>query len=301
MAVLRNSPFSLLLSSSTILPLKRRGGSNTAATSSEGIGPEGAGLSSDELGMPRLGTDAGEAAEALSGMGQPTPPGSRAADKKIQELEANVNDLKKHAESTELNTKAARNEMESLKKDFTQINDSIKSLLGVYEAVSNQYNPFVDQEVPEPKVKDNGLNFNDAGLHNGLPIGPPGGTDGIDVGIPMDKHGPLDRIVKPDDPDEEPIEVSLQPLEKMPRLHEKPVCEKEPEIPPAKEEAPVPKITQPAPPSADDIFALDHVLKLVENQLKKVYYAKLRGQPIDEVEVEALDRWLDEFRRLGGI
>jgi hypothetical protein len=301
MAVLRNSPFSLLLSSSTILPLKRRGGSNTAAASPDAIGPEGAGLSSDELGMPKLGTDAGEAAETLSGMGQPIPPGSRAADVKIQALEANVSDLKKHAESTELNTKAARNEMESLKKDFSQINDSIKSLLGVYEAVSNQYNPFVDQEVPEPKIKDNGLNFNDASLHNGLPIVPPGGTDGIDVGIPMDNHGPLDRIVKPDDPDEDPIEIIIQPLEKMTRLHGKSAIEKEPEIPPAKEEPSIPKVPQPSPPSADDIFALEHVLKLVENQLKKVYHAKLRGQSIDEVEVEALDRWLSEFRRLGGI
>ena len=38
----------------------------------------------------------------------------------------------------------------------------------------------------------------------------------------------------------------------------------------------------------------------MEYQLSKVYRARLTGEEIDEEEVDALDRWMSEFKRIGG-
>jgi archaellum component FlaC len=312
MTILRSSPVSLLISSSAILPLKRKGGSkqNSATNNADGVSSDLSPLATEETDAARMDL-AGGNGEA----GPASAPNSRASDKKLQELEANVNDLKKHAETTEMNTKAARNEMESIKKDFTEVNESIKSLLGVYEAVSSQYNPFVDREIPDDKIKGLSFSINGSGPHpRGSGSSKP--TDGVGVGVPVDQNGPLDRIVKPDDPDENPIEGVNSSVNFPPKAPIRTIEELDQLW--ARHEGNGGNDNkgnngnnghdQPKPPmiveknySTTDLYALEHVLKLVENQLNKVYHARLKGEELGDEDVEALDRWMTEFRRLGGI
>ena len=41
-----------------------------------------------------------------------------------------------------------KGDVDKIKTEMDGINDSIKNLLCVYEAVSREYNPFVDSEMP---------------------------------------------------------------------------------------------------------------------------------------------------------
>ena len=129
-------------------------------------------------------------------------------DKKIVDLEASINDLKKHAESSDMNSKVTKGELESMKKDLSQINDSIKSLLNVYEAVSRQYNPFVDS-VEDNSHMDVGVRAEERNMvvasnQKSLDIDPepvsklPLYDEALAELHSLDPNEPLDRIVKPD-------------------------------------------------------------------------------------------------------
>lgn len=60
------------------------------------------------------------------------------------EIETNVTDLRNQVDKLEISSNSVKNEISTIREDITQINDSIKSLLCIYEAVSKEYNPFVD-------------------------------------------------------------------------------------------------------------------------------------------------------------
>jgi hypothetical protein len=49
-----------------------------------------------------------------------------------------------------------------------------------------------------------------------------------------------------------------------------------------------------------DVYALEQVHKLVEYQMSKVYRARIVGDEPDPDDIETLDRWMNEFKRLGG-
>ena len=53
--------------------------------------------------------------------------------------------------------------------------------------------------------------------------------------------------------------------------------------------------------SIDDTFALDQFKKLIDHQIDKIYKSKLTGNPIDPLDIETLDRWMSEFKKIGGI
>jgi hypothetical protein len=216
--------------------------------------------------------------------------GPRNEGSKLQDLEASVNDLKKHAESTDMNGKATRGDLDNMKKDLSQINDSIKSLLNIYEAVSRQYNPFVEKDLPIQSFKD---------PEPEEPLGLLGPQKGVNIPSPgpaaYDDEGPLDRIVKPDQEDIYDKIVPPVPQHVPLPIMPSPVQEE------VEEELPAPKRYEPTEAALPmDSFALDHFHRLVEYQLNKVYKAKLMGVSMDQAELDNLDRWLKEFKRFGG-
>lgn len=232
-------------------------------------------------------------------------------DRKINDIEASINDLKKHAESSDNNSKVTKGELESMKKDLSQINDSIKSLLNVYEAVSRQYNPFVDSVEDAPHVTS-------AEIAAAIPPRPeelapikkeakpepskklPLYNEALAELHALDLNEPLDRIVKPNDDEDEPShseedtpkEKGTYSLSSMGSLGSLSLDVPQ-EYP---EEAPIPR------PMAmvNDTFALDQFKKLIDHQIEKIYKAKLMGQTLDASDMEMLDRWLSEFKHLGG-
>lgn len=253
-------------------------------------------------GLGGLGSGLGD--DLLSNLS--TVGSGRADDKKFMEIEASVNDLKKHAETTDLNSKATKNEIESMRKDLSQINDSIKSLLNVYEAVSRQYNPFVEDDTAgktsASSNMDEGLSPSRGG---NLSLGGLDRQKGLGGPVPADENGPLDRIVRPEDAEEDE-DYSLGEME-MPKVPSSLLGKIEVTPPPAAAPEPeddIPARTQGRPPSAAssmiDAYALEQVHKLVEYQLSKVYRAKLIGEELTRDEIDALDRWMSEFKRLGG-
>lgn len=305
MAIHRSTPLSPMISSLAILSFKKKGKGELGGLS-DSIGDvslEGENLSlsdlSGSMGSLKSLSSLKDKGEDLSDSILSMTSGPKVDDRKFQEIEASVNDLKKHAESTDISSKATKAELESMKKDLSQINDSIKSLLNVYEAVSRQYNPFVDSELPtnlakeEPEIK----------------LGSLGGSGELNLStigdVPFDDDGPLDRIVKPDEEEEIPFEslgtlgsLSLKDLNPSPM--EEPVREiEEPLLKPTVkvESSPQPLPTAPLP---FDSFALDQFHRLVEYQVNKIYKSRIAGNPVPQAELDNLDRWLNEFKRLGG-
>ena len=319
----RTTPLTPIFSSLAILSFKKKSGKGSdlggLSTSMDDLNLEGENLSLSDLGgsvgsLSKLEKkdkkDVGDLDDDI--LSSLTTSGPKVDDKKFMEIEASVNDLKKHAESTDMNSKATKNELESMKKDLSSINDSIKSLLNVYEAVSRQYNPFVDNELPTAiKPTENEMEDGEMSIDGNLSLGtlaePKDGTM-ADLSLsPIDEEGPLDRIVKPDDPDEEEDLDSLGKLDKVeisPSLLGKveafePEPEPEPEEEPEAVVKPRPVVRKAADPDFDP-YVLEQVHKLVEYQMGKVYRARIRGDDIDTGEIEALDRWMAEFKRLGG-
>jgi hypothetical protein len=338
MKAVRNVTIYPLVSTLAILSFKKKGGKGSdlggISASSEDLDLEGGSLSLSDLGgslgslsklgdkkdkkkgkndLGDLGSLGGSIGGSLGGglgddiLSSLSSGGGRADDKKFMEIEASVNDLKKQAETADLNSKATKNEIESMKKDLSEINGSIKSLLNVYEAVSRQYNPFVDDDkhgAIAPSAGDDDIPMDDnlsLGSLNTL-------KDMKSVPPPViDERGPLDRVVRPDDEEEEEdfsnlqgmdsIKISPDVLGKVDLRAPTPAAAPEPE-----DDAPARPRSRVASslPSSVDPYALEQVHKLVEYQLSKVYRAKLIGDDLDQDEVEALDRWMSEFKRLGG-
>lgn len=338
MKAVRNVTIYPLVSTLAILSFKKKGGKGSdlggISASSEDLDLEGGSLSLSDLGgslgslsklgdkkdkkkgkndLGDLGSLGGSIGGSLGGglgddiLSSLSSGGGRADDKKFMEIEASVNDLKKQAETADLNSKATKNEIESMKKDLSEINGSIKSLLNVYEAVSRQYNPFVDDDkhgAVAPSAGDDDIPMDDnlsLGSLNTL-------KDMKSVPSPViDECGPLDRVVRPDDEEEEEdfsnlqgmdsIKISPDVLGKVELRAPKPAAAPEPE-----DDAPARPRSRATSslPSSVDPYALEQVHKLVEYQLSKVYRAKLIGDDLDQDEVEALDRWMSEFKRLGG-
>ncbi len=334
MKVVRNAPIYPLVSTLAILSFKKKGGKGSdlggISASSDDLGLEGGSLSLSDLGgslgsLSKLGDkkdkkkgkdeigDLGSLGGSLGGglgddiLSSLSSGGGRADDKKFMEIEASVNDLKKQAETADLNSKATKNEIESMKKDLSEINNSIKSLLNVYEAVSRQYNPFVEDDKRDAVAPSAGED--DVPMKGNLSLGSLSTLkeEKTMTSPVVDECGPLDRVVRPDDEEEEEDFSSIQGMDSVkisPDLLGKVDLRA-----PTPDTAPEPEDEAPAKPQARtpssmattvDPYALEQVHKLVEYQLSKVYRAKLIGEDLDKDEVEALDRWMSEFKRLGG-
>jgi hypothetical protein len=233
-------------------------------------------------------------------------------NKRIDTIDGTVTDLKNQLETMTLGSKALKGDVDKIKTEIDGINDSIKNLLCVYEAVSREYNPFVDSEmpapkkaecpaikekesVPAPKAKAAELDLDDLDLDLDLDQGKP-----IDLGkttkIPdYIEAEPMDKILKPElDEDDvaqlvEKVKITKVTKPTRPQVIDKP--------------APVEKAPVPAPePSLNvvvDFYSINQIHKLVEHQLEQIYTMKLKGQKVPEEDYASLERWLAEYKRMG--
>lgn len=308
---LRASLLAPIFSTMAVLSFKKKGKEETIGTgtsSLSGLELNGDTMSLGSLGgglgtlskLSEIGENSGELSNGLLADAAPR------SDKKLQEVEANVNDLKSHVESTDLTTRAMKGEMESIKSDLSQINDSIRTLLNVYEAVSRQYNPFVDGE-PEQAVPARAQAKAEVtmSLKDLTPEQPmikaevpavkvESAAKEHQVVTPFDDDGPLDRIVRPDEDEvlaigkEVPAMSALEPATESHMFNEI-----------------RPKTVRAAPAARSsslvDVYELDHIRRLVDHLMGKICMERSNGNEIMEADIRALDLWMSEFMRLGGL
>ena len=205
-----------------------------------------------------------------------------------------------------LGNKAMKGDVDKVKTEIDGINDSIKNLLCVYEAVSREYNPFVDSEMPsaekqetparkaeacepKPKAKSVELEAEDLDLDFDL-------NEGKAPKIPdYIEAEPMDKILKPElDDDEVARLVDKVKITKVTGPTKPQVVEKPPQA-----EAPAPIAPETAMNVVVDIYSLNQIHRLVEHQLEQIYTLKLRGQKVSEEDYASLERWLAEYKRMG--
>jgi hypothetical protein len=291
-----------------VLSFKKRGKDETLESAPSSLGDlslNGGNLSMGDLGgglgtlskLSDLGQTSGSMSDSLLADAMPRN------DKKLQEVEANVNDLKGHMETTDLTTRAMKGEMESIKNDVSQINESIRTLLNVYEAVSQQYNPFVDGSATAPvmgKAKIETAKVDDAKVAQpAVTMEKPAAKTEIRVEeheatIPFDDDGPLDRIVRPDE-DDMPASKEEPAMNILERNAESHVFN---DAKPAAVRASAPAIRS---PSSEDVYALDQTRRLIDHLMGKICTERAIGNEIGEADSRALDLWMSEFKRLGGL
>jgi hypothetical protein len=257
-----------------------------------------------------------KAAEDLSGMmgegdidlgtipgldaGLSTPSGAPAmssSSKRVDEMESTLNDLKGAVETITNNNKTIKSDVENVKAEVEQMNESIKTLLGIYEAVSKEYNPFVDQG-RNPKIPKKNGKMDDPPEVNIALLAKPAPTIAF-----TDASAP-DVIIKakPDSLDNEMIEEPIRPKEvilqrpKVSLVQEKPTRRRE--------EMPMEMDMEMESDDMDDDpqkdFVLMQVYKILEFQTKKILTMKRHGVKVPDSEYETLDRWISEFKRMGG-
>jgi hypothetical protein len=210
--------------------------------------------------------------------------------RKVDELEISLNDLKGAVETVTNNNKTIKSDVENMKSDVEQINDSIKQLLGIYEAVSKEYNPFVDQggkpKIPKRNGKlDDPPEVNIALLARGAQT-----VTYKDATIP-------DVIIraKPDSLDNEMIEEPIMPREPILQRPKARLVEEKPFF---QEEMNMEAEEMSDDPQKD--FVLMQVHKILEFQTLKILNMKRRSIKVPDCEYETLDRWIAEFKRMGG-
>jgi archaellum component FlaC len=273
----RTTPLIPLFSSMAILSFKKKGkeGVGDLSGDSDELGLDGEAMSLSDLKAGKLGLST-KVTGADEGM---TFSKGKVDDKKFLDFEASIGDIKKQMDKDGLSSKNMKVDIDSMKQDLTQINDSIRSLLNVYEAVSKQYNPFVEQEEKTvPKQRD-------------IPKKVPKIVEPT-----VFEDEPLDRILKPEGDLIE--EIVLPKPQKLPdkKPESKPIARPMPE--------PLVELTKEEEPKAksgptDDDYVLCQVEKLVVYQMEKIHRSKLKGARIQREDIETLDRWLNEYKRLG--
>jgi len=314
-----------------VLSFKKKGKEETIGTGTSSL--SGLELSGDTVSLGSLGGGLGTLSK-LSEIGQSSgelsdgllADAAPRSDKKLQEVEANVNDLKSHVESTDLTTRAMKGEMESIKSDLSQINDSIRTLLNVYEAVSRQYNPFVDgepeQAVParpqakaevtmclkdlapeQPAIKTEvpTIKVESAAKEHKVvtPLEVPtikveSAAKEHKVVTPFDDDGPLDRIVRPEEDEVLAINKEASAMSALEPATESHMFNDM-----------KPKMVRAVPAARTsplvDVYELDHIRRLVDHLMGKICMERSNGNEIMESDIRALDLWMSEFMRLGGL
>jgi hypothetical protein len=233
--------------------------------------------------------------------------------KKIDAMDGNITDLKNQLEMMTMGSKAMKGDVDKIKIEIDGINDSIKNLLCVYEAVSREYNPFVDSEMPSQKKPERPTPKDKACIP--APKAKPIEEDLEDLDLDLDmgvsnsnkipeyiEAEPMDRILKPENDDDdvaqlvEKVKITKVTKPTKPLIVERPA-------PVERAQAPVEKALAPSPePTTDlvvDFYSLNQIHKLVEHQLEQIYTMKLKGLKVPEEDYVSLDRWMAEYKRMG--
>jgi len=189
---------------------------------------------------------------------------------RVESLEGAVNDVTNQLKDLEGMVKSSKSDLDDLKKDLSKLDETIKQLFAIYEVVSKDYNPFVDPAVGD-RVLENSV-------------------------------GPLDRVVKPDSNVEKllldpvPGDESADP-ERLP-VQEVYVSDSD-ESKPSADEGVRREMEGTFNHNFKDALYLIQIAKLIEFQLEKMYITKVRGKRFDPEDVQLLDRYLSDFKRVG--
>lgn len=305
----RKSLLAPFFSSMVILSFKKKGKENDGSdmpSPMSGTSLDGGGLSLGGL-TGSLGSlssiDMGDDDPDMLGSNLLSQSGAAQDDRKLQEMEVSISDMKKQAETSELTTRAIKGDVESIKDEISHMSESIKSLLNIYEAVSRPYNPFVEDmpNLSAPMINEGpAADGQSNGIANPAPI-----SEAVSDMIkklaqndPFDDDEPLDRIVRPDDDltDEHPF--TLGTLEE-PKMDTRMESIMEPSMLTS-----IPQSTSGASiimNSYEDACALEHTRRLIECMMSKICKERSIGKGIDISDAKAFDLWVSEFKRLGGL
>ncbi|MEM0449571.1 MAG: flagella accessory protein C [Methanomassiliicoccales archaeon] len=274
---------------------KKAGGEDLSAkldVEELGLGEDEDTLSIGELGT--IGGKLGRGDEILSGL--------TTKNEKIDQLEGTVNELKNQVETIGNTSTSIKGQVESMRKEIESINDSIKNLLGVYEAVSRQYNPFVDQAAPKvPSFKEETVPQTVTKLDKemGIPIVDEEG----EIQMARDLNAPLDKVLKFDDNSSiaANLDINVEEIDKevgeKAKIKQSEKASMISEATPLQQDAPL--ISKSNKKIRIDSYALRQIYKLVDYQLEKVYIAKSRGEEVPLEELEMLEHWMQELMMVG--
>lgn len=209
--------------------------------------------------------------------------------KKVEEMEGGLNDLKDKIKTIETGNKSIKSELEGLRGDLKKTNETIKQLLSVYEVVSQQYNPFVEQvpKKPQEVVTSPQANPSSNAASETWPketkpvptkVVAPSPYDRV-IGSDTDALNALEKIVVENRPKE--VVGAIRGGEKMAMTG----GDKDAALR--------------ADRNLQDNYYIMQILKLIEFQLEKIYLAKVNRAPVDTEDLQNLDRWLAEFKRVG--
>jgi hypothetical protein len=224
-------------------------------------------------------------------------------NKRIDTIDGTVTDIKNQIETMTLGNKAMKGDVDKIKGEIDGINDSIKNLLCVYEAVSREYNPFVDSEMPTKKQENPSKKVEVCAPE---PMAAEAETDDLDLDLDLDagrapkipdyiEAEPMDKILKPElDDDEVAKLVDKVKITKVTKQPKQEMVEK-----PAQVEMPSSASPEPATNMVVDFYSLNQIHKLVEHQLEQIYTLKMKGQKVPEDDYASLERWLAEYKRMG--
>lgn len=201
-------PFSLFLSNLAIFAFKKKGrGAEVEEISDELKDIDfDDGFKLNENGDLDFGgqtSDLGEVGDDAMELGVPEEPTPDAGTpkKRLDEMNAAITDLREQMEKDGLQIKGARNDIDALKAEMEQINESMKKMLCVYEAVSREYNPFVDAVTAKGEQG------------SGKERGPP-----LFKGKFSEDEEDLDRIIKPEGTAERHIDEKRRARETEQRI-----------------------------------------------------------------------------------
>lgn len=275
-------PLSLFLANSAIFAFKKKGKGAEAEDLPDGLGEidfdDGLKLTEDgDLDFGGGSPDPGasdDLDEIHMGLPDDLPADTGTPKKKIDEMNATISDIQDQLERNDMQVKGVRNDIDNLKTEMVQINESIKKMLSVYEAVSREYNPFVNgNAAPERRKDDNTKLF--------------GGTFST-------QEDEADMVIKPDGTMDRMVAPAPQRSVRSPEP-----LEKEPARP----------LAAPKRSSAGDPFSsecMNRISQMVEllnekertdQAVERVYFALIDGSCPDPKDLAYLEEWFTRLRR----
>ncbi len=233
----------------------------------------------------------------------------KSESKKMDAIDGTITDLKTQLETMNMGSKAMKGDVDKIKTEIDGINDSIKNLLCVYEAVSREYNPFVDSEMPSPRKPEGPAPKEKPGMPARRAKSQDHELEDLDLDLDLDLDGgrqtnkipdyieaePMDKILKPEVVDDdvaqlvEKIKITKVTKPTRPQIVDQPAAIE-------KAQAPAP---EPMMNVVVDFYSLNQIHKLVEHQLEQIYTMKLKGLKVPEDDYASLERWLAEYKRMG--
>lgn len=226
--------------------------------------------------------------------------------KKMDAIDGTITDLKTQLETMNMGSKAMKGDVDKIRTEIDGINDSIKNLLCVYEAVSREYNPFVDSEMPSPRKPEGPAPKEKPGMPAPRAAAQELDLEDLDLDLDMDggiqtnkipdyiEAEPMDKILKPEVDDDvaqlvEKIKITKVTKPTRPQVADRPAVVEKAQAP----------ATEPMMNVVVDFYSLNQIHKLVEHQLEQIYTMKLKGLKVPEDDYASLERWLAEYKRMG--